>query len=306
MLFYFLNILIFGLSLISHLPSFDQSSNLDLIILGMDRRDDRLEKNTSTDTIIYTHYDYSSNQASLFSLPRDIWYDPLSTKINQFYTLDTSGDFSQLQKNYSSLVGQPINRTLVIETSTIQDIIGVIGYLDVYNPQAFTDYSYPNPEYINDPSKPIYITVSYPQGWQRLNQDTIIPFIRSRKSDVAGTDIGRIGRQQLIVDSLLKIPQSSRLIDLAIKFPELINIYNRLETNLNTKDLSHLIFNLYQQRSIPTLTTYTIPVGLGKSDGLIYHPTTFKNAQWVFLPSTPDFSSIQNYIRQQISTLALN
>ncbi len=276
--------------------SVPHNSATDFILLGLDRRHDRLESTTATDTIIYASYRPDSNTLNTISLPRDIWYQPYQQKINQFYGRYHSLDFTSLKSDYTKIVGQDIDNIIVIDTDIIASLIDAIGYIDVYNPESFRDDQYPNPEYITNPAKPIYITVSYPQGWLRLDSSSVIPFLRSRKSLSGGTDLGRIGRQQILINHLIDLPKSSRLPFLISSLPKLISIYQQLETDLTQSQLLGLLTNYYQSPGQFKIRQHTLPVGTTKYNGLIYHPQAFYNPQWVFLPSDPDFTDIHQYI----------
>ncbi|PJE67116.1 hypothetical protein COU93_00520, partial [Candidatus Shapirobacteria bacterium CG10_big_fil_rev_8_21_14_0_10_36_6] len=57
----------------------------NFLILGLDPRNDLLEKTQTTDTIIYANISPKYDSVKLFSLPRDLWFYQKSIKINQIY-----------------------------------------------------------------------------------------------------------------------------------------------------------------------------------------------------------------------------
>jgi anionic cell wall polymer biosynthesis LytR-Cps2A-Psr (LCP) family protein len=277
----------------------------NFLILGLDKRDDTLEKTETTDTIIFASYNLKLNKLFLVSYPRDLWDYYLNSKINDIYpqSLKTNDKYSFISTKYTQIIGQKIDRVIVINTQNLIDFINFIGGVDVYLKQGFIDHQYPNPEYIKNPLPPIpiYITVSYPPGWNHLDKTNITPFVRSRKSsDTAkdgGTDLGRIERQQLLIESLSQKLNTNYFI---ANIGKLFTIYKywktNIETNLSDKDLTNLFANSYKQLPNLVLTKIEIPVGLNSKDGLIYHPVSFINNQWVFIPNDNDYRQLQLYV----------
>jgi anionic cell wall polymer biosynthesis LytR-Cps2A-Psr (LCP) family protein len=61
---------------------FQNLKTFNFILLGLDKRDDLLEKTETTDTIIFGTFNFLKNKLSLISLPRDIWSYEIDAKIN--------------------------------------------------------------------------------------------------------------------------------------------------------------------------------------------------------------------------------
>ncbi|HEX8923339.1 MAG TPA: LCP family protein, partial [Patescibacteria group bacterium] len=222
--------------------------------------------------------------------------------------LSQKDKFGYIKDKYSEITGQKIDKVLVFTTSNLIDFTNLIGGVDIYLEKGFTDNQYPNPDYIKNPSPkiPIYKTVSFPSGWVKLNSSNITEFVRSRKSAQTaaegGTDIGRIYRQQLLIDAIMaKIKTPS-----FYKSPKtLINLYNfwhqKIETDIKDDDLISLALKMKKQALNLSISKTTLPVGATAQDGVIYHPDTFINKQWVFIPSLKDYSSVHNFINTALS-----
>jgi len=133
----------------------------NFLILGLDPRNDQLEKTQVTDTIIFAHLSENSQEVKLISLPRDLWFYPKSFKINQLY--QESDSFSYLKENFSLVLGQKIDNVVVITTQDLMSLVDLVGGVDVYLENGFKDDLYPNPDYINSPSSniPIYKTIEF-------------------------------------------------------------------------------------------------------------------------------------------------
>ncbi len=282
-------------------PSFKPDSNI--LILGLDPRNDILEKTETTDTIILTKID-SRSQVKLISIPRDLWDYQTVQMVNQFYpqSLKTHSKFTYLQENFSRITGQNIDRTLVITTKNLIDLATVLGGVDVNLEKGFRDDKYPNPEYVADPTsnKPIYKTIEFPAGKVHLDATNITEFVRSRKgaetSAEGGTDIGRSKRQQLLIEALiLKIKSEANKRDIS-KLTEIYNYWTTIETNLSDSDVISLLAGLSNNINNLKIVKIDIPTGENQKTDILYHPQQFINQQWVFIPQDKSYKSFQSYI----------
>lgn len=284
------------------------SNNINFIILGLDPRDDQLEKTTTTDTIILANLSKNWN-INLISLPRDLWSYSLNNKINQIYPLSLSSPdkYKYIQDNFGQITGQPIDRTIVMTTSNLITLTDLVGGVDVYLDNGFIDNQYPNPEYINNPKTkvPVYKTVEFSPGWNHLNKNNITEFVRSRKSSdsavTGGTDLGRINRQQLLINALLEKIKSSQFIGQPKNIIALYNFWHtQINTNLTDQDLISIAIQGYSSFPQLKLNRFTLPTG-ENSTFVIYHPQKFINQQWVFIPQDKDYKSFQQFISTSLN-----
>jgi len=279
---------------------------LNLVVLGVDRRDDWLEKTETTDTVIFSQINFIQNKAHLFSFPRDLWNYYTLSKINQVYPVSLSKPsnqekFSYITKNFASISGQPIDRALVLSTDDLKTLADIFGGVDVYLEKGFIDEKYPNEEYIQNPDSdaPIYKTVEFKTGWVHLDSKNITEFVRSRKSSETasdgGTDLGRIERQQQLINALIdKFKQ-----DLS-KNPKLIfNLYSfwgKLEHNFTDSEVvSYLIRYGLNLKNIQ-IVRHSISSGEDSKNDLLYYPGKLVMGQWVFLPQDEHYQSLKDYI----------
>lgn len=288
-------------------PTINQ--NFNFMILGLDKRNDWLEKTTTTDTIILGNLNFSQNKVNLVPLPRDLWNYNLQQKINQIFPLSEKENdrYSFIQDNFSQITGQKIDKTVILTTDNLIKLTQIINGVDVYLDQGFEDKQYPNPEYINSPGSkvPVYITIKFPAGWNHLDTTNITEFVRSRKSSEAmssgGTDLGRIRRQELLLDGLLKKMSSVKPTD----YSQLISLYNfwryDLQTNFSDADLISLL--LLEKNRIFSLkiTKINIPTGENPKTDIIYHPKKFINSQWVFVPQDKNYESLHQFINTSLN-----
>lgn len=297
------------ISALKYSPVIDKPN---FIILGVDKRDDWLEKTLTTDTIIFSQLDPQKAKIHLFSLPRDLWSYFTDTKINQIYPLsleknDSQAKFEFISENFASISGQPIDRVLVLSTENLKELADILGGVDLYLETGFKDELYPNQAYIKDPDSgaPIYKTVEFKSGPLHLDSRNISEFVRSRKSaDTAsngGTDLGRIERQQLLINALIdKLKSSLHSPEILFK---LYQFWRTLEHNFSDTELLSYLFRFRSSLSKIEIIRHSISIGEDPKVNLIYHPQKFINAQWVYLPQNKDYSSLHTFISQSLNSL---
>lgn len=274
--------------------------NYNLMILGLDPRDDALEKTNTTDTIIFASINLKKSIINLISIPRDLWSYQDKYKINQIYPQNIN-NFDSIQNKFSQIIGQKINNTIVITTQNLIDLVNKIDGVDLYLEQGFKDTKYPNPEYIKNPSKeiPIYKTIEFPSGNIHLDESNITEFVRSRHSSetaaTGGTDLGRMKRQQILIEAIFKKALSTKYL------PQLYDFYrHELKSNLTYKDIANLALHFKFQILNLKLNKVNLPIGETAKDGVIYYPNKLTDKQWAFIPSDPDYKSFKDFINTSI------
>ena len=284
---------------------------INFLILGLDKRDDALEKTTTTDTIIFASLNLKTYKLNLISTPRDLWFYPQKTKINGLYPLaleSKSDQFDYIQNNFQQLYGQDIDHVVIVTTDNLISFVNLIGGVDLYLENGFTDNQYPNPEYIKNPipSIPIYKTISFPSGQIHLDQSNITEFVRSRKSAntavQGGTDLGRIQRQQLLIQAILDKVKSGQIVNNISQLKQLYSYWDQdLSKTLTDQDIIQIIDLLGKNINQISLNKIEIPIGTSPKNSIIYHPAKFINKQWVFIPTDDKYQSFHQYISDQIN-----
>jgi LCP family protein required for cell wall assembly len=283
--------------------------NINFVILGLDKRNDTLEKTETTDTVIFASLNLKNYKVNTISIPRDLWIYNLNVKVNEIYPLSLKqpDKFSYIKDQFQKITNQNIDHVVVITTDNLIEFVNLIGGVDLNLDQGFIDKKYPNPDYIKNPSKniPIYKTVEFKAGPVHLDQSNITEFVRSRKGGETeaqgGTDLARIHRQQLLLEAVLAKVKSGQFIS---SESQLINLYQfwnqKLFKDVTDTNIIQMFSILNENINQLTLNKIEIPVGTTAKDGLIYHPTTFINKQWVFIPSDKEYQQLQQFIDKSI------
>lgn len=153
-----------------------------------------------TDTIILASLKPSTKQVALLSIPRDLivlipGYG--FRKINNadaFGELQQKGSGSQLAaKVAEEALGLPIHYYVRVDFEGFKKMIDEVGGLKVYVDRAFTDEKFPTFNYK-------YRTISFEQGWQKMDGQTALDYARSRHgSNGEAGDFARARRQQKVI-----------------------------------------------------------------------------------------------------------
>jgi len=291
--------------------SHNLGDHINIIIMGMDKRDDWLEKNQDTDTIILANIDTNTLNTNLIPLPRDLWYQKSQTRINKIYTQSLSQPYPNqyIKDSFYEITGQKIDYVITLNTNILISIIKSIGPVEVDLDYQIIDDQYPNPDYISDPQNNPnpYITVSFSKGKNIIDSSNVTYFVRSRKGsdDIdQGTDMGRSARQQLLIEAILtKIKKEKLYLNINI-ISNLYNIWSQeITKDIDDQSIIALLFKSNLNIDGLKVSSYSLPVGVSYQDKLsaIYHPKNFRNNAWVYLPTSSDYTSIHQFIDQQLN-----
>lgn len=282
---------------------------INFIVLGLDKRDDLLEKTSTTDTIMFVSLNIKDQKINTISIPRDLWFYEINSKINEIYPLSLTQENQTtfIKDNFQLLIGQPIDHVVVLTTDNLIKFVNLIGGVDITLEKGFIDTQYPNPEYINNPNSniPKYKTIEFKSGLVHLDSNNITEFVRSRKSSDTvsggGTDLARIQRQQLLIQALLNKVKSGQFLN---NNPNPINLYNfwdnEIIKDISDQNILQLLTIIGKNLSRLTLNIIEIPIGTNSKNGIIYHPTYFSQKQWVFIPSDKEYKSFQQFFSESI------
>lgn len=282
---------------------------INFIVLGLDKRDDLLEKTNTTDTIMFVSLNLKNQKINTISIPRDLWFYDINSKVNEIYplSLQQPDQLGYIKDKFNLLINQPIDHVVILTTDNLIKFVNLIGGVDIYLENGFIDNQYPNPEYIKNPSSKIekYKTIEFKSGFIHLDSSNVTEFVRSRKGGeslaTGGTDLARIQRQQLLLESILEKVKRGNFVHKNFSVSNLYQFWNQ-EIIKDITDQNILEIFTVLGENIPNLSInkINIPVGSNSKNGLIYHPNSFFNKQWVFIPTDKEYRSFQKYISDSI------
>jgi LCP family protein required for cell wall assembly len=162
-----------------------------VLIMGSDARPDELARGEvgRTDTMMVFVGDRGMPREAMVSVPRDLWVSIPGygqERINAAYEF---GGPRTAKQTVSNLLGQPIDRYVVIGLQGVRDVVDAVGGVDITVAQAIHDDAYPTDDYG-------YQVVDIPAGRQHMDGDTALKYARTRHQD---SDFARAARQQQVV-----------------------------------------------------------------------------------------------------------
>ncbi len=165
-----------------------------VLILGTDARPDELKRSEvgRTDTLMLLVADRAMPKLAMVSVPRDLWV-PIpgrgEERINAAFEL---GGPQTAKQTVSNVVGQPIDRYLLIGLQGVRDVVDAVGGVDINVEQPIHDDAYPTDDYG-------IVTVDIPAGLRHMDGETALRYARTRHQD---SDFGRVARQQRVVSAV--------------------------------------------------------------------------------------------------------
>jgi len=276
----------------------------NLLILGMGGAGH--EALDLTDTIMVLMAEQKNKKILLVSLPRDIWIDPLKTKINTLYHY---GGFKLVEKEVGEILGQPIDKSLLIDFKVFEEAIDSLGGIEVKVDRAFDDYYYPilgkeNDDCGGDPKLSCrYEHLHFDEGWQRMSGERALKFVRSRHAEgEEGSDFARNRRQQKVIFAFKNKIFSPEILGNPKKLWHLWQtVGERIKTDIEQKD--YLFLLKFFLSSWPNVRYESLLLDGGQEGkSFLYHPQSHPSGQWVLLPVGGSWGEIQKFVSQQLSS----
>lgn len=223
----------------------------NVLLLGSDARPD--EKTGRTDTIIVAQV--SKDRISMLSIPRDTRVDIPGHGKQKLNAAAFFEDPEATADIVSDIIGQPVNKYILVRWEGFMNIVDALGGVDVEIPKDITSYSTDGSENRVDLQK----------GIQHLDGKEALAFVRYRKE--AQGDIYRVGNQLEFLKALgTKCKQPSTLLKLPKVIPE---IYRNIETNVDLKEML-VLAKAGMNFKDSTILTQTLPGYFLNIDGVSY------------------------------------
>ena len=246
--------------LIVHLNVFDifihfspksSVSGFNILAFGIDDT----SHSKRSDSIIVVHLNKTQNHIGALSIPRDTRVSIPGigrTRINHAFS---HGGIDLLKESVSQFLGVPINYYLKIDLSGVETIVNSLGGLeiDVKKSLNYVDYA-----------GDLYIDI--PKGKQLLKGKKVMEYLRFRHDEEG--DIGRIRRQQIFLDHLVKKILS---FDGVLKLPEIIKTTKSIvSTDLSFVQLLSLTRDFKDAVTNDSILKATVPGSASLVGGAYY------------------------------------
>jgi anionic cell wall polymer biosynthesis LytR-Cps2A-Psr (LCP) family protein len=255
-----------------------------------------------TDTIIVLSVNTKKQSMGMMSVPRDIWSDTLKDKINSAYHYGEAkrdgGGLILSKAIISDVVGLPIHYGIVVDFTGFEDIIDLVGGIELTIPQSFTDTEFPIPGREDDPcdGDPTFAcrftSVHFDEGLQQMDGEQALTYVRSRHGEGGeGSDFARARRQQDVIFALREKLSDPGVWISFQRFAPLIEAFEKtVETDMNIGELATI--GKFASR-IPQTGIRRVTI-----EPLLMVPPVSWYGRYVLLP-TESFSAIHEYIASQ-------
>lgn len=196
---------------------------------------------TNTDAIMVMHYNPSTKQASVVSVPRDTYVTVSGLKTHKVNGIFAAKDgANRLKATLESLLGQKIDYYVYLNLKTVREIVDLLGGVE---------YNVPCDLIYDDPDQDLHINIK--KGARTLTGKQVEGLLRFRhpnkwtsevKKYYDGSDLKRIERQQDFMNEMLKqkltlqyIPKIGGIID---------TVYSNIKTDLPLAEMLKLATGL--------------------------------------------------------------
>ncbi len=249
-----------------------------------------------TDTIILASLRPSTQELALLSIPRDL-YVPIPDygwqKINFANALGVARkkDGGELaSKVVGNILDLPIHYWVRADFQIFKDVIDELGGIEIEVETSFVDHEFPGPNFT-------YRTISFNKGWQTMDGETALRFVRSRHgSNGENSDFARARRQQKV---LFAIKEKIEQENILTQPQKIYSFYQALEGNLSSNlDLSQSIrlAKIISQIQLENIKTQVIEDG---PNGLLKSEITLQGA-FVLTPKSGDFKELAQMAKEML------
>jgi LCP family protein required for cell wall assembly len=209
------------------LPDWQGTDRINVLLLGIDKRDDEPIAGTRSDTMMLASIDPVTKSAALVSLPRDMWVSiPGCTprmgctagqqRINVAHAV---GGPELAMQTVSADFGVPIQFYARVDFHGFEALVNAAGGVVIDVPTPVKDDEYPTADYG-------YQRVYFGPGPQLMDGAHALEYARSRHGT---NDFARAGRQQQVI---LAVRNRVLQLNMLSRAPEMIGIIqNSVTTN---------------------------------------------------------------------------
>jgi LCP family protein required for cell wall assembly len=219
------------------LPRWEGTERVNILVMGIDQREHE-QGPWRTDTMLVLTIDPVTKSGGMLSIPRDLWV-PIpgyeEGRINTAHYLGEAYDYpgggpALAVKTAQYNLGVPIHYHARFNFTAFEQVVDLIGGIDVYVEEEINDPTYPDEAYGYDH---LYI----PAGMQHLNGEMALKYARTRHS--IGGDFDRAKRQQQVLMAMFEqVTRLDLLPQLASRAPELWQtLQGAVETDLTLEQI---------------------------------------------------------------------
>lgn len=138
------NVFQFAISKVTTNPLKSTDNRVNILLLG--NAGGKHDGPDLTDSIIVVSYNLKTNRAALISIPRDLWLEGISGKVNSAWEdgeQRPEGGLKFAEDKIDDILGIPIHYGIRINFDGFSRAIDLVDGIDVEVPKTFDDFNYP-------------------------------------------------------------------------------------------------------------------------------------------------------------------
>lgn len=229
-----------------------------LLLLGSDSRGGRLP--SRSDAIFLLHIDPQHNTFRGLSLPRDLYVPIRGLPTNKTDRINSAlfwGDYlasngmAAARATIGSLLDLPIDGTVLVQFQFIKKLVDALGGIEVYCDNPAYDFMF------GDIHAQHYRYVRFESGWNFLDGDRALEYIRIRKPDY---DFGRMKRNRQLLSILESKLKTTDGLKRALRISP--SLWEEIKTDLDGLDYLRLLWVLHRTPAREVLWSSIPPAGI--------------------------------------------
>jgi LCP family protein required for cell wall assembly len=207
------------------LPEWSGTNRVNILLLGIDHRDDEPIDGSRSDTIMVVSIDPPTKSVVMVSLPRDLWVSIPGYFQQRINVAHTAGGPALVGRTIEANFGIRIHHFARINFRGFEDIVDAVGGVMVDVERTIKDDEYPTEDYG-------VMRLFIPPGPQHMDGRTALQYARSRHSE---NDFGRARRQQRV---LMALRDRGLQLNILPKVPSLIGLVQKaIQTDVGVTDM---------------------------------------------------------------------
>jgi len=213
---------------LNDLPQWKNTKRLNILLLGIDHRDDEPIEGSRSDTIMVVSIDPPSKSVVMVSLPRDLYVSIPGYYQQRINVAHTVGGPALVAQTIQANFGIAIDNYARVDFSGFEQVIDAVGGVVIDVERPVKDDEYPTEDYGT-------MRLFIPPGPVLLDGRTALMYARSRHSE---SDFGRSKRQQRV---LLALRERAMQMNIVTKIPTLLGIAQKaISTDLRAEEMVQL------------------------------------------------------------------
>lgn len=196
---------------LNDLPEWKGVKRVNILLLGIDHREDEPIDGSRSDTIMVASIDPPSKSAVLISLPRDLWVNIPGFYNQRINVAHAVGGPATVARTIEANFGIKIDNYARVDFRGFEQVVDAVGGVIVDVERPVKDDEYPTEDYGT-------MRLFIPPGPLLMDGKAALMYARSRHSE---DDFGRARRQQRV---LVALRERALQLNVVTKIPTLLGI----------------------------------------------------------------------------------